>query len=121
MQPVTATLRADGRVGSDKKLGRHANVATYHEAMGRNIPNVFWDWMAGLDGGWEYVLGLPLTEPHWTRARVNGVERDVLVQLFERRALTYTPTNAPAWQVEMGNVGRHYHQWRYGDERPAAP
>ena len=39
---------------------------------------------------------------------------DVLVQAFERRIVTYTPDNPPGWQVEMGNVGQHYHGWRYG-------
>jgi hypothetical protein len=39
----------------------------------------------------------------------------VLVQLFERRALTYNPANPAVTQVEMGNVGRHYFNWRYGD------
>ena len=27
--------------------------------------------------------------------------------------LTYTPSNEPAWRVEMANVGLHYHAWRY--------
>jgi hypothetical protein len=27
--------------------------------------------------------------------------------------LTYTPSNDPAWRVELGNVGRHYYAWRY--------
>jgi len=26
------------------------------------------------------------------------------------------PTNPSAWQVEQGNVGRHYYRWRYGNE-----
>jgi outer membrane protein assembly factor BamB len=60
-----------------------------------------------------YVFGLPITDPYWTKAVVGGVEKDVLVQLFERRALTYTPTNSPANRVEMGNVGQHYYRWRY--------
>ena len=60
-----------------------------------------------------YVLGRPVTEPYWIRAVVSGVEKNVLVQLFERRVLTYTPTNAPAFKVEMGNVGQHYYKWRY--------
>jgi hypothetical protein len=38
----------------------------------------------------------------------------VLVQLFERRILTYTPGNPRGFEVEMGNVGQHYHRWRYG-------
>ena len=41
-----------------------------------------------------------------------------LTQCFERRCLTYTPDNAPEWRVEMGNIGLHYHSWRY-DSAPA--
>jgi hypothetical protein len=55
-----------------------------------------------------------MSEPFWMRARVGGEETWVLVQAFERRVLTYTPTNPIAYQVEMGNVGQHYHAWRYG-------
>jgi hypothetical protein len=46
--------------------------------------------------------------------KVGGQPRDVLVQCFERRCLTYTPDNDPTWQVEAGNVGQHYYIWRYG-------
>jgi hypothetical protein len=46
--------------------------------------------------------------------KVGGQVKDVLVQCFERRCLTYTPSNPTGWQVEMGNVGRHYYSWRYG-------
>lgn len=60
-----------------------------------------------------YVLGHPIAEPYWVRAVVGGVEQDVLVQLFERRVLTYTPANTDPFKVEMGNVGQHYYQWRY--------
>ena len=45
---------------------------------------------------------------------VRGVERDVLVQLFQRRVLSYTPGNPAGFEVEMGNVGQHYYAWRYG-------
>ena len=45
---------------------------------------------------------------------IAGAEKDILVQLFERRVLTYTPANPAGWQVEMGNVGLHYYRWRYG-------
>ncbi len=68
----------------------------------------------GLLMDWVRVLGLPITEPYWVKAKIGGVEKDVLVQLFERRVLTYTPSNPPGWQVEMGNVGRHYWECRYG-------
>src|SRR5690606_18565814 len=40
-----------------------------------------------------------------------------------RRCLTYTPDNPPGWQVEAGNVGQHYYEWRYlsDDEGPVDP
>jgi hypothetical protein len=59
-----------------------------------------------------------VSEPYWVRARVGGVERDVLVQVYQRRVLTYIPDNPAGWRVEMGNVGRHYYRWRYGEELP---
>ena len=94
---------------------------------GFGIPRVFWDFMhrrgtVYQDGrfvsdqpllDWVYVLGLPTTDAFWTRVRVAGVEREVMFQAFERRVLTYTPANPAAFQVEMGNVGRHYFTWRY--------
>lgn len=92
------------------------------------IPKVFWDYMnrpgTVVEGGnrvtatplydWRYVIGEPLTEAYWVYIKVGGVDRGVLVQAFERRVLTFTPSNAPAFQVEMGNIGRHYFEWRYG-------
>ncbi len=59
------------------------------------------------------VFGYPLTEPYWSKTKVGGVDKDVLIQLFQRRVLTYTPSNQPAFQIEMGNLGQHYHLWRY--------
>ena len=66
---------------------------------------------------WLWLVGWPLTEPSWTRAKVAGVERWVLVQCFERRCLTYTPENPLEWRVEFANTGRHYVAWRYGAAR----
>ncbi|NWJ96727.1 MAG: hypothetical protein HXX20_13160 [Chloroflexi bacterium] len=60
-----------------------------------------------------FATGLPITEAWWARVKVAGEVKDVLVQAFERRILTYTPSNSAAYQVEMGNVGQHYYQWRY--------
>jgi uncharacterized protein YkwD len=45
--------------------------------------------------------------------RVNGVPKKVLVQVFERRVLTYTPDNPEGWKVESGNVGLHFYHWLY--------
>ena len=63
---------------------------------------------------WFYGSGLPISEPYWTHSLVRGHVIDVMIQAYERRVLTFTPSNAPGWQVEMGNVGRHYFDWRYG-------
>lgn len=95
---------------------------------GIGIPTIFWDFMnrsgqVNENGAvttanplidWRFVVGEPLTEAYWTFIKVGGVDRGVLVQAFERRVLTYTPSNPPDFMVEMGNIGRHYFQWRYG-------
>jgi hypothetical protein len=125
-QPLTATIDASGRVGENLDLGRYTLVAIYNTAGAHNIPAVFWDFLnsSGLvyEGGnyrsdlvvdWLSTTGLPLTEAYWAKVKVGGKEKDVLIQAFERRVLTYTPDNPAGWQVEMGNVGRHYYSWRY--------
>ncbi|OJV92605.1 MAG: hypothetical protein BGO39_32545 [Chloroflexi bacterium 54-19] len=58
------------------------------------------------------VFGLAISEPYWAATKIAGVDRLVLVQLFERRVLTYNPA-LPNNKVEMGNLGQHYYQWRY--------
>src|SRR4029079_11270065 len=68
-----------------------------------------------------YATGFPITDPYWARVKVGGTEKDVLVQAFERRVLTYTPDNAPEWRVEAGNVGQHYYKWRYNTDIPSEP
>jgi hypothetical protein len=106
-------------------------LGTYDEVSGHNIPAIFTDWMeqtgAILQGGRIaqsrimdplFVLGRPITEAYWADVLVAGVPARVLVQLFERRSLTYNPANPPQWQVEMANVGRAYYDWRYGSDAP---
>jgi hypothetical protein len=93
---------------------------------GFGIPRAFWEFMHQrgvvlVDGelrtdrlvNWIYVLGLPTTDAYWTKVRVGGRVQEVMFQAFERRVLTYTPDNPAPWRVEMGNVGRYYHHWRY--------
>lgn len=96
----------------------------YEEASGHNWAGPFWDYVnaANRPGNfdWLYTLGYPLTEPYWIIVPINGQQTTVLVQLFERRTLTFNPANPPETQVEMGNVGRHYWQWRYADRHPSA-
>lgn len=62
---------------------------------------------------WIVDLGYPITEPYWISVKIGGVQKWVLMQAFQRRILTYVADNPPGWQVEMGNVGRHYFDWRY--------
>jgi thermitase len=61
-----------------------------------------------------YATGLPITDAYWAEVKVGGQVKDVLIQAFERRILTYTPSNPRAYRLEMGNVGQHYYRWRYG-------
>lgn len=96
------------------------------------IASVFWDYLnreALLLSGDELVAaplfdplffttGLPITEAYWVSVTVNGVPQDVLAQCFQRRCLTYNPANPDPWKVEMGNVGRHYYEWRYQQQAP---
>ena len=58
------------------------------------------------------VFGLAISDPYWVTTKIAGVSQTVLVQLFERRVLTYNPALATN-RVEMGNLGQHYYQWRY--------
>ena len=111
---LAATLNKAGQVGQDQGLSRHnVRVGSYSEALGHNVADVFGRYMSGLSIDPLFAMGHPISEPYWAKVRVGGVEKDVLMQAFERRVLTYTPTNAEAFQVEMGNVGQHYYRWRY--------
>lgn len=65
------------------------------------------------------TIGNARSEPFATTVRVGGKPTLVLVQIFERRVLTYTASNPPEYQVEMSNVGQHYYQWRYNSPFPA--
>ena len=122
-----ATVDRAGNVGADSSLARYGVTAEqYVPETGRTVASVFWDFMNAtgtvyVDGAYAdgplfanpfYATGYPLTEAYWTTVRVGGEPREVLTQAFERRVLTYTPANADGWQVEAGNVGRHYYDWR---------
>ncbi|MBA3944128.1 MAG: family 10 glycosylhydrolase [Herpetosiphonaceae bacterium] len=114
--PVIATIDAQGHTGSDKALEHYGiKQQLYSETLGHNIPNVFSDYLGQLPLDWIFVMGYPISEPFWTHYRVGDQVQDVMIQLFERRTLTYTPANPDGFLVEMGNVGQHYYRWRYND------
>ncbi len=103
-----------------------AELVAYENVTGHNIPRAFKEYFEKvgtvLDASGNkvkeqlldplYIFGYPITEPYWARVPVGGKPTMIMLQLFERRVLSYTPTNTPEWQVEMGNVGRHYLDWR---------
>jgi len=128
-QRIGTTLDTGGNLAFRQDLAdAHPETAIvqYNSITGHNIPNVFWEFMnmqgPVAEGGvisnrpvvdWLFAMGLPITDAYWARAKIGAAEKDVLVQLFERRVLTYVPDNPAGYKVEMGNVGQHYFQWRY--------
>ena len=127
-QVVDQQLLRDGSVIPFNGAGASMTRLVYYvNETGHNIPQVFFDYLNrqdtiyvdgrtqyGLVMDWVHTMGYPLTEAYWTRTTIGGTEQWVLVQPFERRLLTYVPNNQAGWQVEQGNVGRHYYRWRYG-------
>ncbi len=133
---VKATITKDGKTGESDALGNKYQVkySDYNPELGHNVADVFSKFMS-LSGqvyqSEKFVngpiinsvvaMGFPVAEAYWSRVVVAGVEKDVLIQLFERRVLTYTPDNSDAFKVEMGNVGAHYYAWRYPQQERVAP
>jgi len=128
---IIQTMDAQGNVGADQRFAAHDVTAVdVGSPTGHTVASIFWSWVTQtgvvynglLDQPWVseplfqnpfYATGYPTTEAYWSKARVGGVVKDVLIQCFERRCMTYTPSNTPQWQVEMANIGQHYYHWRY--------
>jgi hypothetical protein len=126
---ITRVVDRAGNVTTDAAFADYEIAATLFTPETQHyIADPFWALMnsTGLvsDGGMAYegalfpnayyATGYPVTEAYWANVKVADAYKDVLIQCFERRCLTYTPDNAPEWRVEMGNVGQHYVNWRYG-------
>jgi hypothetical protein len=67
---------------------------------------------------WTALVGLPLTDAFWVRARAGGRPVDALVQPFERRTLIFTPGAPAGARVTVGDAGRDYLAWRDGRANP---
>ncbi len=93
-------------------LGQHG--AIYEPTAGGLIEGPLFDPLF-------YATGLPISEAYWITVQANHQPTRVLIQLFERRTLTYNPAHAPAIRVEMGNVGLQYYNWRYTALQPGDP
>lgn len=118
---INQRIDRNGNVTEDSGMDwRDVRAQMWVPETSHTVAGPFWDFMNAT--GYEspfYVTGLPITEAYWATVKVGGTYKDVLMQCFERRCLTYTPDNALEWRVEMGNVGRHYYTWRY--ERASTP
>lgn len=127
-------LALDGTITTDAALAAYGVTAAERVTVvgiDHTIASVFWDFMMSQGVIWDgnayttgylfaeesgeaqpfYAVGYPLTEAYWSQVRVGGTQKNVLVQCFERRCLTFTPDNPVGWQVEAGNVGQHYYRW----------
>ncbi len=135
-ETILLTIDRDGRVNANSHLAEYGVTgAEYVPETKHRVASVFWDYLNSVgpiaaDGTvvegqlfdpWFYATGYPITEAYWARVKVAGVVQDVLIQCFERRCLTYTSGNVKGWQVEMGNVGLHYYNWRYNTAQVVAP
>lgn len=127
--PIDGALNTSGAIIPVAGIADPTTYAYYVPETKHNIAAPFWAFLTqqgtviGADGKAAvgklfdppfFAVGLPITEPFWTKANVGGKARDVLLQAFERRLLTYTPANPDGFKVEMGNVGSAYARWRYG-------
>ncbi len=125
-QSVTKLIDRDANTVQYNSGDPKAVITAYEGATGHNVPRAFTEYFERqgtvLDGSGKqvreplfdpvYIFGYPITEPYWARVMLGGKSTLVLLQLFERRVLSYTPSNPADWQVEMGNAGRHYLDWR---------
>ena len=131
---ISTSLDRAGNVGTITPPDA-VTIGAYEGVTGHNIAKPFQDFksltgpttdpvtLGQLDNQPVYtndptsnVFGFAISEPYWVNARVAGVDHMILVQLFQRRVLTYNPSLSGSTQVqkvEMGNVGQHYYQWRY--------
>jgi hypothetical protein len=129
-QRVTETIDRNGNTGTDASKASVAgtDITYFDDQTKHNIPRVFWDFLNStgqvhdaqgklineqLIRPWFFASGLPISEAFWAKATIQGATRDVLIQAYERRALTYVPSNQQGFQVEMANIGQHYFDWRY--------
>lgn len=110
--PVTTLLKA-GAPPEEYAAGAadpQAAVSDYDAVTGHRVPKAFAEFRATAG---VPAVGLAVAEPFWVEVRVAGAARTLMVQGFERRVLTYTPTNPDPFKVEFGNIGQHYYTWRY--------
>lgn len=126
---ITQVVDGAGHLTGDQTLAAYGVTAqTLVAQTNHTVASVFWSYLTSSGTVYEggrftdgalfnnafFATGYPLTEPYWTQVTLGGKPTRVLIQVFERRVLTYTPANGDGFKVESNNVGRDYYQWRYG-------
>ena len=117
--PTTRLLGPTGTLGiytGASASDPQANIATFDATTQHNVPAAFLTFRNKVN---LLNIGFAISEPFWSNVKVGGVLKDVLVQAFERRVLTYTPTNNDPFKVEFGNIGQHYFSWRQSPQNQA--
>jgi molybdenum ABC transporter molybdate-binding protein len=137
-QSVITVIDKAGNTDSDPSFASDSGSKFVHfePSTGHNIPAVFWDFLnsqgpvvqtgvvvhAQLSNPWFYAAGYPITEPYWARVKIEGKPNTpVLVQLYQRRVLTYVPSLPVGFKVQVGNIGQHYYDWRYKNAGKPVP
>jgi len=135
---VTAVVDKAGNVTTDASMGNDpgAQIAYYEPSTKHNIPAAFWQYLnqtgpVYVDGKtvseqinepWFYASGYPITEPYWAHVNIAGQPNTpVLIQPYQRRVLTYVPSAAEGFKVQVNNIGQHYYDWRYNFAGKPAP
>jgi hypothetical protein len=120
-----------GKISGAQNLPSRASkllfTGLYHKlddpsgTYGQYVFSPFWDFIQSLPLPISQTTGYAISPLIWVHATVGGKPAEVLVQAFERRVLTWNENNAPGKEVEFGNIGQHYHAWRYGASATSAP
>jgi hypothetical protein len=119
-QPTTAAISITGDLttmqGEDPAASSATQITGYDTPTQHNVPGAFDDYRtkAGI-----LTIGYAISEPFLAMVKVGGTPKRVMLQVFERRVLTYTSANPIDFRIEMGNIGQHYFQWRYVSGTPA--
>ncbi|HEY0069945.1 MAG TPA: hypothetical protein VGE04_08275 [Chloroflexia bacterium] len=135
-QMVDLRVNKAGQTSKDTSFDKYGvKYGFYNTETKHNIADKIWDFLnttgpysnpdgtqaanpngtpatAKLSDPWFYTTGYPISEPYWATVKI-GKPTDVLIQLFERRVVTYNPNQTPGFRVEMNNIGQHYVKWRY--------
>ncbi|CAN5661375.1 hypothetical protein BH23CHL2_BH23CHL2_20710 [soil metagenome] len=126
--PRITRISRDGTLTDDPSLAEYDIYSNYYVIeTNHRVAEPFWEFMnssgpvysdgvlttAPLFPDPFFATGFPISEAYWANVKVGGQQQEVLIQCFERRCLTYTPGNPEGFEVEAGNIGQHYYEWRY--------